>query len=230
MRQPKFIPILMSTPMVIANLDGSKNNTRRIIDPQPKDGIIWDADDTKDGFMCSKVKVNNNPDIFEITQLFKRKYQVGDILWVRETFTVLEPEHCMNGMPSRFVYRADCDSVSEDARLDYIKSGYPYQWKPNLFMPKSACRIFLEIIEVRVERLNDISEQDAIDEGIKIIHMADTIPIYKNYLLKQELGTINPIKSYRTLWESINGKGSWADNPFVWVVKYKRIDKPENFL
>jgi len=227
----------MSTPMVIANLNGSKNQTRRIIDPQPKGGIICDADNFKKGYMCSKIKINDNPEAFEITQLFKRKYQVGDILWVRETFTVLEPEHCMNGMPSRFIYRADCDSISEDARLDYIKSGYPYKWKPNLFMPRVACRIFLEVIEVRVERLNDISEQDAIDEGIIPLRMsrmqlASSGQLYLDYSKKTELFNkgVYPIQSYKSLWESINGKGSWDINPWVWVVKYKRIEKPENFI
>lgn len=228
MREPKFIPILMSTPMVVANLDDSKNQTRRFL----KHGMNISEMEFA-GFKGSQAYFKDSDNLWWGT---KQKYFVGDILWVRETFTILEPEHCMGGMPSRFVYKADCDATSEEARKDYIKSGYPYQWKPNLFMPKDACRLFLEVVEVRVERLNDISEQDAIDEGIQL--EGSNIPGYpyklysgfKNGHLTHSGVASTAIRSYQSLWESINGKGSWAENPFVWVVKYKRIDKPNNFL
>jgi len=91
-------------------------------------------------------------------------------------------------------------------------------------MPRIASRITLEITNIRVKRLWNISREDAIREGIEIIHMAETsVPVYRNYLLKEKLGTTNPVKSFGSLWDSINGeKGyGWRNNPFVWVIEFK---------
>jgi hypothetical protein len=209
----------MSTPMVVANLNGTKTETRRIVTPQPKEGIICDANDFKKGYWCSKIKFGENPDRFEITELFKQKYQVGDILWCRETFRGIEQDF---GSP-RYEYKSTETINLKD------------KWKPNLFMPKDACRLFLEITDRRIERLNDISEQDAINEGIIPLRMsrmqlASSGQLYLDYSKKVELFNegIGAIKSYKSLWESINGEGSWKENHWVWVVKYKRIDKPLN--
>jgi len=103
--------------------------------------------------------------------------------------------------------------------------------RPSLFMPKSACRIFLKITNIRVERLQDISEKDAVLEGVRIIYFAESkLAVFRNYLLKEEKGTLNPIKSFFSLWESINGKESLNSNPWVWVIEFEKIDKSENFI
>jgi hypothetical protein len=142
--------------------------------------------------------------------------KVGDVLWVRETFN----EYYFD---EGYGYKADFT----DEAIKMLKNT---KWKSSLFMPKAACRIFLEITDIRVERLRDISEEDAIKEGIEIIHMAEiNVPVYKNYLLKEKLLTTNPIKSLQTLWQSINGKQSLEANPWVWVISFKRIEKPTDF-
>jgi hypothetical protein len=149
-------------------------------------------------------------------QELKPKYSVGDVLWVRETW-----QKSLN--INEFVYKSDTDNP--------IYLDKSFKWKPSLFMPKEACRIFLKITNIRVERLQDISEKDAVLEGVRIIHFAEgKFAVFKNYLLKEEKGTLNPIKSFFSLWESINGKESLNSNPWVWVIEFERIDKPENFI
>lgn len=196
-----FKPILFSTPMVQAILRGEKTQTRRIV---------------------------KSDEISEKINLARCKYKVGDILWVRETFTILEPEHC-EGMSERFYYKADHHDMNEDWRLECIRDGYPYKWKPSLFMPRSACRIFLKIKSIRVEKLNNISEADAISEGIielsqsRMQHVVNGRQFF-NYLKKKELFNegLTAKESYKTLWQKINGEKSWKENPFVWVYEFER--------
>ena len=105
----QYKPILFSTEMVQAILEGRKTQTRRIIKPQPKEGIIATAFDFKKGFYASKIKIEENPDRFEITKLFKPKYQTGDILWVRESFA--KPPIYSFGV--KYIYKAGFnDSLS----------------------------------------------------------------------------------------------------------------------
>jgi hypothetical protein len=102
-------------------------------------------------------------------------------------------------------------------------------------MPKDACRIFLEVTDVRVERLNEITESDAIAEGVErwIEERMKSKPIhYKLYF--HEKGsecsyTSCPIDSYETLWQKINGENSWSENPFVWVYTFKQVERPYGF-
>ncbi len=106
-------------------------------------------------------------------------------------------------------------------------------WNPSIFMPKEAARIFLKVTNVRVERLQDISENDAIDEGIDFFnHGYGGSPVgiwYRNY--KYGTNNCSPKYSFQTLWDSINAKKHpWESNPWVWVYEFERIEKPENFL
>lgn len=122
--------------------------------------------------------------------------KIGELLWVRETFL-----QDTNG----FIYRADGDFEGNAVILG--------GWKPSIYMPRWASRINLEVTGIRVERLQDISEEDAIAEGVRITDeytgCADDIDSHRH--------------AYKFLWESINGKGSWDMNPFVWVVEFMRI-------
>ena len=206
-------PILFSTEMVNAILNGSKSQTRRIVKSKSPivsfEGILEDKSFWKPEFIGNYLF-----DLKEGGLSVKPKYKVGDILWVRETWS-FNPFFEIIENNEEFLYKAT------DKPFDCHK------WKPSLFMPFDACRIFLKVINVSVERLNDISEQDAINEGIKIIHNAETnLPVYKNYLIKENLGTLNPVRSYSTLWEKINGNNSWNENPFVWVIEFERCHKP----
>jgi hypothetical protein len=191
-----FKPILFSTPMVQAILDGRKTQTRRVIKPQPLDVVTYAVQR------------------FWYPEVIKCSYEVGDVLWVRETFTNSEE------YPFIF-YKADADDVS-------------IKWKPSIFMPKEACRLFLQVKSVRVELLQEITEEDAIAEGIK--PSEDFAGLYflygstKNYGRITRTDYVDPIKSFHSLWLSINGPTSWVKNPWVWVIEFEKIEKPENFI
>ncbi|MDI6033031.1 hypothetical protein QLS91_08085 [Flavobacterium sp. LB2P84] len=150
------------------------------------------------------------------------KYKVGDVLWVRETFRAIEQEQ---GSP-RFEYKA----TEKINRTD--------KWKPSLFMPKQACRIFLKIQSIRVERLKEITHWDSIAEGVEV-RLIDGCEEYKDYLAEgvsedepwgETYFPNNPKPSFLSLWESINGKESLEKNPFVWVYEFEKIEKPLDFI
>jgi hypothetical protein len=128
-----------------------------------------------------------------------RHGQPGDVLWVKETFYDSRKES--KRMP--VTYRADI-SVDEDLSRDFA-------WKPSIFMPRWASRITLEITNVRVERLQEITEADAKAEGTA---WPELLTSGKSHGYRQ---------GYRNLWESISGKGSWAQNSFCWVLEFRRI-------
>lgn len=105
------------------------------------------------------------------------------------------------------------------------------KWKPSLFMPKAACRIFLEVTDVKVERLQDINSEDAKAEGANDWMKVDDMKMMAglgNWLIP------SPFSGHQfgflSIWCKINGCQSWLDNPWVWVVTFKKIEKPENFI
>ena len=140
--------------------------------------------------------------------------KTGDRLWVRETFGIHPDYNPPYNFEGQYVYRAtDPDWETTDN----------WEWKPCLFMPRDASRIALEITDIRVERLNDISESEAIAEGIEPIIGQDGETYYGNYG-KEDIGhLLTSVESYRSLWQSINGPESWGNNPYVWVVSFIRL-------
>jgi hypothetical protein len=113
-----------------------------------------------------------------------------------------------------FSYFSDCDGDS----LELAKE-YGFKWKPSIHMPKDAARIWLMLEDIRPQRLQDITEQDAIAEGILPIDQHGQL-VWKRY---DENATVtsSPIVSFWSLWSSINGEDSWQHNPWVWVVKFR---------
>jgi hypothetical protein len=145
--------------------------------------------------------------------------QPGDRLWTRETWA-------HNPRDKSFLYRA----TDNDGALVWADGAGHNRWKPSIHMPRAASRILLEIAGVRVERLQDISEQDAIAEGIEGRYhpAAPNLWTWRDYDSKKErfsYGTaVYPKSVFRKLWQSINGPESWAQNPWCWVVEFKRIE------
>lgn len=196
-------PILFSAPMVRALLDGSKTQTRRVVKPEGAHHLFQfrgttaaaGADEpTGEWGWCGSSHVVNKH--------IRCPYgQPGDRLWVREAWRV---EKFIDNLAPREL-AAGCSVV-------YEASGEAPAWRgkqrPSMFMPRWMSRITLEVTGVRVERLQDISEADAKAEGCP-----GTAP----------MGFCLSRIEYRELWESINGAGSWATNPWVWVVEFKRI-------
>ncbi|MBD2753813.1 hypothetical protein [Spirosoma validum] len=220
----KFRPILFKTEMVQALLAGTKTQTRRIVKPQP---------DTSDGrplevWFGWPSLAKSGTDYHNITPPFGRP---GDVLWVKETYQPVD------GKFSKYGYKADARTVDGINGLWWRnENGVDLQcagpWKSSMFMPKEAARLFLQIKSIRVERLIEISEADAAAEGVYCYSQDDLSQTdYKNYLHKgdDDWGFLSPISSYFSLWELINGKGSLASNPFVWVVEFERIDKPADW-
>lgn len=179
-------PILFSTEMVQAILEGRKTQTRRILKVKG----------------CKPFIPDNSWDIDTILEWNKNYHpygKIGDILWVRETYS---NGHTENGIHTGYRYKAN------NPKFKVI-------WKPSLFMPKEACRLFLKITNVRVERLKDITEMDAIFEGC----------------MQYDKNTdwMTALYGFEVLWKKINGENSWNSNPWVWVIDFERIEKPENF-
>ena len=198
-------PMLFSAPMVRAILDGRKTVTRRLVKPSPHkvDGGVPFAD--------APAWAQAEPG----SSVMRCPYGVrGTRLWVRETF-------CDNWYMDRGVikYRADGELDS-----DMFDAGCT--WRPSIHMPRWASRITLEVTGVLVERLQDISEKDAQAEGIERTEDFFGCPCWRVYG-EPDGGDVvapdDPIGSYRSLWESINGPGSWEQNPFVWVINFRRV-------
>lgn len=205
----KLIPLLFSTPMVQAILDNRKTMTRRLIKPQPIDNIEVDGN-FFEGNHKGYVKVDGHPNWREQFVHEFSKYKVGDVLWVRETFN---GDH--KGYP---VYKAD---VTENLS-EFISKGI--KWKPSLFMPFAACRLFLKITNIRIEQLHDITNEDAIAEGI----LKNDNGSFKNYKFIGDsiIGDNAAKNSFFSLWMSINGSNSYLANPWVWVISFERCEKP----
>jgi hypothetical protein len=205
-------PILFNGDMVRAILSGNKTQTRRVI----KDTGFYAIDERFHG----EDVVNREVEAIVNTCKFGK---VGDQLWVRETFIDLLGTGIDGNTPhsNRYAYREATPSGSYG---DECRKDYGLKWNPSIFMPRAASRIQLEITGIRVERLNDISEEDAIREGAESL-IADNVTEQDKALLDLPLYDIgNPYRNgYALLWESINGAGSWAANPYVWVVEFKVI-------
>lgn len=204
-------PILFSAPMVRAILSGAKSQTRRLLKPQPLGGAPellqhlvahghhrWATDEPDEDL------------------IWKCPYgQPGDRLWVREAFAIVPRTayRCSEGVQQTL--RPDDDHDAAIYREGWTRSKGGFRWRPSIHMPRWASRITLEVTGVRVERLQDISEADAIAEGVNV---------HPDHHGKPRDSIYSPVQAYRDLWESINGPGSWDANPWVWCVEFRRID------
>lgn len=193
--------------MVRAILEGRKTQTRRIIKEIPAaTKLIW--------FDNAEWIVENDEGRCWKGQL-KQRCKVGDILWVRETW-LNNDGHLPTDL--RYVYKAELG----EKEIEYSKE-LNVKWRPSIFMPYEAARIFLKVRNVRVEKLHDIDEFDAIREGIEKGGYDDYK--YWNYL-KDVSNCLSPKDSFKTLWQKINGQDSWNENPFVWVIEFERCERP----
>lgn len=216
-------PMLFSGPMVRAILYGSKTQTRRVVLRSPEIRHLYAFDGWCEG--------NPNRAAFKLVKKSKEfplwipffgvncKHPVGSRVWVRETYrTLYDPSTCREGAMD-IDYRAD----GEDRIMDRAKTPDRVKWKPGIFMPRWASRITLEITAVRVERLQDISAEDCIAEGISLAdHKCDCEFCSRSSQLCPATQS-SLIMAYAELWDSINGKGAWGRNEFVWAYSFKRI-------
>lgn len=218
------LPILFSAPMVRATLASTKSQTRRAV-KHPAIATLSFIVDCGDGWWGDE----------EGEVQVRCPYgQPGDRLWVRETY------FAWGRWETRFSAKKGRDEwhfvdMTLEAGKSYLyaanglqpqpmggkrhKGGVtPTWWKrPAIFMPRAACRISRELTGVRVERLQDISEADALAEGIVATRDGYGLPDGSHF------HCVDPRESYWSLWEHINGAGSVEANPWVWVVEFKRV-------
>ncbi len=204
-------PILFSTPMVQAILDGRKTMTRRICKPLTLNYPV-------------RAYPNETPEQWLARWNHKPPYQPGDILWVRETWRdrwgmayanygtgnaypiddVREIEYKAGG---NGFFMHGCNLCPDEPT---VKWGEWSKWRPSIFMPREAARIFLRVTEVRVERLQDISYDDCLQEGM------------------HDYGTdVDTLGAFQDLWQKLNAKRGygWDKNPWVWVIGFERIER-----
>jgi hypothetical protein len=229
----KELPILFSGEMVRAILDGRKTQTRRVcklrgfhqIDYRGGQGD-WN-DPSCWGFEGADGQNwgLKGDDDFGVREIPCPYGVVGDQLWVRETFTYVG-----GGDPGCLICRA---TFEEDCRRWGFDRPHPTadqtKWTPSIFMPRIASRIQLEITNVRVERLQDISDEDAVSEGINVFNEDGGLcysGISDDWVNEFEKWHGDaPTSAFRDLWDSINvDRYPWESNPWVWVVNFKRVE------
>lgn len=198
----KSRPILFSSRMIKALLAGVKTQTRRVLKPQPPNGWFVDEAERREPghaqWMAERCPYG----------------VIGDKLWCRETFAPSDDP------PDGYIYRADVSQYDWRTLEPFERK--EKRWTSPLFMRRSQSRLELDITNVRVERLQDISEEDAKAEGVEPV-----VTLRKVYPSK--LAADVEHRSYREgfadLWRSINGAESWDANPWVWVVEFRRLEQ-----
>ncbi|HBY7665162.1 TPA: hypothetical protein MI703_00410 [Klebsiella pneumoniae] len=238
--------MIFNSEMIRAILSNRKTQTRRIMKVQPESnqlGLLLITDSTKHSDIGKYHWAESNATGNHVrSKLFSCPFgAVGDRIWVRETWSDVN----LDGAPA-VAYRADDEVydlmeneslLDEDGAFNYqdmrvskyqfaawhsdLISGIEGNWRPSIHMPRWASRILLEITDVRVERLNAISEKDARAEGIidgGCLNCGEPEPC----------GCANPepdaTDAFAYLWQSIYGQENWNANPWVWVIEFKRVE------
>lgn len=221
-------PILFSGAMVRSILAGRKTQTRREVK-----GLRW-IDKTAPGiepywFLPDhpRKEISGGTPMGPHCASLCPYGQPGDRLWVRETWGPIYPQdpHYNGGHPIGIDYKASHSRESHQWRvMDDLGTR---RWKPSIHMPRWACRILLEITGVRVERLQDISEADALAEGIESLAGDKTI-YHWDFPKPRPPYAVSGYKSardaYKELWVEINGRESLDANPWVWIIEFKRVE------
>jgi hypothetical protein len=200
-------PSLFNTEMVRPILTGQKTQTRRIVKLPSWSTSDWDDFELHgEGMAQPHIICTNTGCLAEIPSPYG---QSGDLLWVRETWRT---DQGFDDVKPRDLPRDALIQYKADGTILGTRMGPFGKWRPSIFMPRWASRITLRVLSIRVEQIQQISEEDCFAEG--------AIPP------KLITSPIDPIGLFRELWNSINAKRGygWDDNPCVWVVKFERID------
>ena len=207
-----------------ATIAGTKSQTRRIVKP-PKvvanamPESLWNEDNS-----IGCVFYSNGDDI----RTAKPRYNIGELLYLKEPYV----DDCLHGNIAYKYSEKDIEYMKNAGFEEEME--VPGFWKNKLFMPESAARFFIKITGVRIEILQDISDEDCIKEGVVIIGYGMTIsgkrgaPIFAESMdahIRDR--SKSPQKVYANLIDRINGKGTWDSNPYVWVYDYELVDRKE---
>lgn len=218
-------PILFNTQMVRAIRDGHKTVTRRAVKPQPsvecrhsgqhefiRDDFIDGCNFT--GFVCRKCGYGVCGPHFKFpvgSSWIRPPYRPGDILYVRETWLTMPTFHT-DGRPTvEYLYKADMTHQEE------------YSWRPSIHMPREAARIFLRVTDVKVERLQDITEEQSISEGCSGVFAGSGETLGSGW-------EVTPTDEFSKLWDSTikpvdRALYGWEANPWVWVIEFEKTSR-----
>lgn len=220
-------PILFNTEMVQAIQDGRKTATRRVIRWDRNDVIkVASARGKVFGYIPEDKPIPELLLTWYIISVLPRPFKVGDVLWIRETWDFLPCITCMErDCTLKPAVYEDAEAITEGCWLyradgDNLVGWGGHKWRPSIHMPKQAARIFLRVTEVFLERLQKIDEAGAIAEGL--------------YAGWRQTESSTPARTARQafmwIWQWITRKGpveqSWAADPWVWVIRFERIEKP----
>ena len=203
-------PIPFTAPMVQALLKARKTQTRRLLKPQPINSEIPGSWQWAPPLKHLRKLLLNEGALIEFRNPGSLILDCcphgkpGDKLWVREAWQAWKE---FNHLPPR-----DIPSHALE-RINYLADGNKWdaRYRHARFMPRWASRILLEITDVRVERLQDISVNDAVAEGAL------------NQSVVDQFAQVHAVDMYRCIWNGINGPGSWNANPWVWVIEFRRV-------
>ena len=213
-------PILFSPPMVRALLAGTKTQTRRVVKPQPREGehidtcpwvasgwSLWGPLGSSSACRCSEVRCPYG--------------DIGDRLWVRETWAIPP----WSDLATDVAFRADLgpDDEREARAVQRIVRRIENPWRSPIHLPRRFARILLELTSIRVERVQDISEEDAKAEGVTPVTLTTESLTWPGGAAAGG-GGCSARESFAGLWDSLHGPGAWERNDWVWVLSFRRIE------
>lgn len=222
-------PIIYSAPMIRAIRADLKTQTRRIIKRQPsaeaKDAGVIHSGGPTDGLWAWL----DDPDLmwagFTKDEAFRCPYGVpGDALWCKETWQYAPLSHCYCPQPSE---ASPCDDWSEGTGCRSMRADFVYRadegaraprWRPSIFMPRHISRLTLLVTDIRVQRLQAITDEDAVAEGVRRVGYRWEVPGICTT-------PVSAVDAFRCLWEYINGPGSWEANPWVFAITFERVNE-----
>lgn len=209
-------PILFNTEMVKAILDGRKTVTRRVV--KYEKGFVRNIENVINGRCAFGVALFDYVSRMRVSKI--PPYKPGDMLWVRETWLKAD---------DGYHYKADIKvpSISEDLRKEY-----GYKWRPSIHMPKETARIFLKVTDVRVERLQEITEEQCIREGFYGVRCHCNGTEYACTDCYNSGWQEPPFVDFMYMWDSTIKKQDldtygWDANPWVWVIEFERVSKED---
>lgn len=208
-------PILFNTAMVKAILEGNKTVTRRIIKVSNEldfIGFIAYSTDRNEGSAAFGIGSFEDINNSKITDYAKPPYEVGDVLYVRETWCNAEEDLVSNSIfkDNKYLYKVDNNGNIQPGIESDVK-----RWRPSIHMPKEVSRINLKIISVKVERLQSMKDEDYLKEGIRDV---------ENISSKNDSNEVLKLM-FKDIWNSTISKeqseGLWENNPWVWAIEFE---------
>jgi hypothetical protein len=229
-------PMLFSTPMVKSILANLKDITRRLnglerINERPNAWRFEGVNKSGDFIFYDVHAFLTGHDPQDCFHAVKCPYSTGDILWVRETFRYCQPYGCES---LNYEYKTGETGCAVNPDIHYKINDYE-RWRPSIHMPRAACRLNLKILSIRVERLHDITEEDAIREGLSKISKDngitwkygipdnDGLPGIDDHGWPWTEWNVSTKEAFKTLWVKINGQESRDRNPWLFRIEFTKI-------